>query len=274
MILKEPLFAAMRINWNDKVQNMRELAEELRIGLDSMVFLDDDPTNRAAMRTFIPEVETPELPKNPAEYAKFLISLPYFPAQALTDEDKMRGNLYVTERLRMESEKAYVSRDEFLKSLGIEIRVFEDNPVALARLSQLTEKTNQFNIKKVPLREEDIQSAIDSDDSHVFHAQVTDRFGDSGITAFALVHEKDDTWHIESLLMSCRVLGRGVEDAFVSAIAKRAEEGGASELSIAFEETSKNKPAADFIARVMNDKRTSVSSIKAPAWVTVVYEKI
>src|SRR3989344_7323670 len=100
MILRENHFAASRINWNDKSQNLRELAKELNIGLDSMVFLDDDHTNRALVRALAPEVETPDLPVDPAQYVRFLNSLPFFGSNVITDEDKMRGNLYVTERLR------------------------------------------------------------------------------------------------------------------------------------------------------------------------------
>src|SRR3989344_2492878 len=100
MILKENHISAWRINWNDKATNIRELAEELNIGLDSLVFLDDDETNRALVRGTVPEVEVPELPKNFSDYAKFLLSLPYFPKIAETDEDKMRTTFYTTELLR------------------------------------------------------------------------------------------------------------------------------------------------------------------------------
>lgn len=116
-ILKEHHFAAYRINWNDKASNIRELAKELNIGLDSMVFLDDDKTNREMVRALVPEVEVPELPESPKEYTKFLNSLDYFSTEVITDEDKMRGNLYVTERLRKEQEKAFTSKEEFLESL-------------------------------------------------------------------------------------------------------------------------------------------------------------
>ena len=117
MILKENHFAAMRINWNDKVSNMWELAQELNISLDSMVFFDDDPANRAFVRAMLPMVEVPELPADPTSYVKILLSLPYFASAAITNEDSMRGNLYVTERLRKEAEKSYPTKEDFLKSL-------------------------------------------------------------------------------------------------------------------------------------------------------------
>lgn len=269
MILKEPHFAAARINWGDKVENMRSLAQELRLGLDSMVFLDDDPLNRSAMRALLPEVETPELPHEPAEYARFLRNLPYFPAEATTDEDRMRANLYVTERLRIESERAFATKQEFLGSLRLELKMFEDDAYALARISQLTEKTNQFNTNKVPMTEEDLRRAIAAVDEHIFYAQLSDRFGDSGIVIFAHVKAERTVWRITSLLMSCRVLGRNVEDAFLSEVARRGCATGAKELIVDFVETSKNIPAAEFLSRVIPLRRVNTDALAAPSWVRI-----
>lgn len=271
MILKENHFAAMRMNWDDKVLNMSALAKELNIGLDSMVFLDDSPYNRADMRRALPEVETPDLPADPARYAKFLHSLPHFASSAITDEDKMRGNLYVTERLRKEAEKSYSGREEFLKSLGTELRFSEDDPASLSRLAQLTEKTNQFNVKKQPLSEDEIADYIRSDEHAVFHSQAIDHFGDQGIIAFALVKKGKDRWHIGSLLMSCRVLGRGIEEAFIAEIAARAKASGAKTLSVTFEPSEKNEPARVFVQQMFGDTREiPTAEVSKPHWITIV----
>jgi FkbH-like protein len=122
MILKEHHFSALKINWNDKATNVAELALELNIGLDSMVFLDDDRTNRLIVKSIHPLVEVPELPDDPKEYTKFLQSLDYFSSEVITDEDKMRGNLYVTERLRREVEKQYDNYEDYLNELGLELQ--------------------------------------------------------------------------------------------------------------------------------------------------------
>lgn len=271
MILKENHFAASRINWNNKVDNMRELAAELNIGLDSMVFLDDSPLNREAMRTFLPEVETPELPADPSHYVKFLHGLPYFEAGTITDEDKMRGNLYVTERLRREAEKKSESREAFLQSLGTEVAVFEDDLSVLARLAQMTEKTNQFNVLKRPFSERELEAFMHDGKYAVFHARALDQFGDHGIIAFALVHKQESRWHIESLLMSCRVINRGIEDAFIAAIAKRAAQEGATSLGITFEPSEKNEPARTFVERLFQGQlEAPVLQFQPPDWVTVV----
>ena len=274
MILKPNHFAAYRMNWIDKTENIRELAQELNIGLDSMVFLDDNPTNRAAMRTFVPEVETPELPADPKDYAKFLLSLPYFATFATTDEDAMRGNMYVTERLRRESEKDFTDKTEFLKTLGLELTLKKNDVSAIARLSQLSGKTNQFNSKKQPFTEKELQKYMEDSKYEVFHARTTDRFGDYGITAFALAQKNQETWYVESLLMSCRVLGRGVEKAFLSAIASVASKEGAKTFTIAFEPTEKNMPVKEFLDDIVTDNHVETARLKTPEWVTIHYEDI
>jgi len=270
MILKENNFAAMRMNWNDKAQNLRELAQELNIGLDSMVFLDDDPTNRALVRSMLPEVETPDLPADASEYARFLNSLPYFPSSAITDEDKMRGNLYVTERLRKEAEKLHESKEDFLKSLGLELTVYQDDPTSVTRLAQMAEKTNQFNIDKKPFAEDEMLGFIEDPRYRVFHGKLTDKFGDYGIVILAVVNINDYTWHITSMLMSCRAFGRDIEHAFISYIAQRAQEAGADKLNITFVESPKNAPAKEFVTKVFTDGSVPVMQIgQAPEWITL-----
>ncbi len=268
MILRENNFAAARINWNDKADNLKELAKEINIGLDSMVFLDDDPTNRALVKAILPEVETPEMPSDPSDYVKFLIQLPYFDLAALTNEDKMRGNFYVTERLRRESEKIFNNREDFLKSLKMEMQIFEDDPSQLARLAQLTNKTNQFNFNKRELLEKDIADFINSKDYRVFYGRLIDCFGDYGIIGFAVVKKGEESWQIEQFLMSCRAIGRGAEEAFLAAIAKTAKSSQAKSLSITFVQTLKNEPAKDFLEKYFKDNPVLIDNIvNSPSWI-------
>ncbi len=268
MILRQNNFAAARINWDDKASNLKELAKEINIGLDSMVFLDDDSVNRALVKAILPEVETPEMPSDPSEYVKFLIGLSYFDLTTLTDEDKMRGNLYVTERLRRESEKSFGNQQEFLKSLGLELQIFTDDPSQLARLAQLTGKTNQFNFNKHELSEKDIADFINNKDYRVFYGRLTDCFGDYGIISFAVVKKGAELWQIEQFLMSCRAIGRGVEEAFLAAIAKVAKDNQAKKLLITFVQTEKNKPAKDFLEKYFKDNPAPIDNIiNSPYWV-------
>ncbi len=275
MILKEHHFAAARMNWNDKAENLRELAKELNIGLDSMVFLDDDPTNRELVRAILPEVLVPELPDDPSRYARFLNSLGVFESAAITDEDKMRGNLYVTERLRREEEKTAQSKEEFLAGLGLELTVYMDDASALDRLAQLTEKTNQFNVLKRPYTAEELKTFVDKPDRHVIYARLQDKFGDYGIIALAIIEQQGETWHLSTLLMSCRVFGRGVEDAFLASIAELARAAGARYLTIAFEETEKNLPAREFVERRFGERRSmAADAATMPVWLNSTYEKL
>lgn len=269
MILKENHFAAHRINWNDKAQNIQELAKELNIGLDAMVFLDDDPTNRELVRALVPEVETPELPSDPKDYTKFLHGKQYFNSEAITDEDKMRGNLYVTERLRKEQEKEFANKEDFLASLNLELSIYEDDDSCLPRLVQLTEKTNQFNTEKRPFTEEELRGFIKSPNHTIFHGQLVDTFGDYGVIVFALVDIQKEVWHIRSMLMSCRVFGRDVEAAFLAEITKRAYERGAKRMTISFSSSEKNAPAKEFVDRHFKEGYMSVAeNTPTPAWIT------
>ena len=268
MILKEHHFAALRINWDDKVKNLRELAQELNIGLDSMVFLDDDPVNRLLVRTILPEVEVPDLPEDPKQFVKFLQSLPYFRIEVVTDEDKMRGSFYVTERLRKEHEKKFTLPKDFLKSLETEVHSYLDDPVCAPRLAQLTAKTNQFNTNKQPMSEDEIRRYVADPKYAVFHAEAKDRFGNHGIIAFALVNKIEQKWIIESLLVSCRVLGRGIEEAFLESIRKSAMHHGAEWLEIVFSPTAKNQPAKNFVEKHFNEYTLPVAKEDfMPGWV-------
>lgn len=275
MVLKEKNFAAIRINWKDKSDNIRELAKELNIGTDSMVFIDDDPVNRALVRATLPEVEVPELPVDPSNYAKFLISLPYFALTAITDEDRMRGNLYVTERLRKEAEKNFRSRKKFLKDLGLEFHIFTDEPSTVARLAQMTEKTNQFNFNKQPMSEKKILNLIKNPKYKVFYGRLIDRFGDYGITNFAVAEDKGSLWNISHFLMSCRVIGRDVEKAFISSIARSAKVSKIKKISTTFIQTDKNKPAEEFVKKLFKKNIMPVHTfLKPPGWIKIKYGKI
>lgn len=274
MILKKNNFSAMRINWNDKAENIREMARELNIGLDSMVFLDDNPAERLAVSSTIPEVEVPELPADPKDYASFLINLPYFEKNIITDEDKMRGSMYVTERLRKKEEENYKSKDEYLKALGVQVLFYVNDKSAVSRLAQLTEKTNQFNSNKMPLTEDEILALMKNKNARVVHISASDRFGDYGIIGLAIIKIKGEEWNIESLLMSCRALDRGIEEVFLGAMGKTAKDEGVKKISVEFRKTDKNKPAEDFISKYLPDGSLPVDNAEniMPSRVKLIYK--
>ncbi|MDP3645908.1 MAG: hypothetical protein Q8R25_02375, partial [bacterium] len=136
---------------------------------------------------------------------------------------------------------------------------------------QMTEKTNQFNVKKRPMTEAEIQRFMDSKEYAVFHARAVDQFGDHGIIAFALVQKRGSEWHIESLLMSCRVIGRGIEEAFIAEIAARAISSGANDVSVTFERSEKNEPAREFVDRIFgSERKIFADKMEMPEWITIV----
>jgi FkbH-like protein len=271
MILKEQHFVTHRINWDDKAANVASIAEELNIGLDSVVFFDDNPLHRAAVRTFLPDVEVPELPESPLLYAKTLLSLPYFPSHAMSNEDALRGNLYVTERLRQEAEKQFIAKEDFLTSLSLEAFIATDDREAVARIAQLTDKTNQFNTQKIPLTEEDVRTRMERDTDHIYTMRVTDRFGDYGLIGVVIVRSEGTRWRVEQFIMSCRILGRGVEDALLATLLGDARKAGATEVSFDFVPTEKNAPARTFLQRVAPEHSISPedSASTAPPWITI-----
>ena len=224
----------------------------------------------------MPEVTVPELPADPREYTKFLNSLDYFETTVITDEDKMRGNLYVTERLRKEVEKQSTSKEDFLDSLSLELTVYKDDESCLPRLAQLTEKTNQFNTKKSPLTESQIETFSRSNTHSVYYGRLQDTFGDYGVVIFGLIEKQEKVWHIRALLMSCRIFGKGVEEAFFMVVLEDAKKEGVEHITIECEETEKNAPARTFVsAYFIDDTHTlSNSSMSSPSWITTQYENI
>ena len=258
MLLRRENFVASRINWQDKASNLRELAAELNLGLDSFVFLDDNPAERGLVRQSCPEVMTPDLPRDPALYTRLLLSLDIFETLSLTDEDLRRGELYREQQGRREfkagakASTTDASGDLTAYLAGLEMRVTLSSatPFTLPRIAQLLNKTNQFNLTTRRLSEAQVQAMASAPaEWGVYAVSVADRFGDSGLTGAAIVKKSTEVWEIDSFLLSCRVLGRGVEDALLVYLLKEARSAGVPHVRGLFLPTAKNSPAAGFYAR-------------------------
>ena len=257
MILRRTHFAAARINWQNKAANLREIAHELNLGLDSLVFLDDNPAERGLVRQELPEVLTPEMPRDPALYTRLLQGLDVFETLALTEEDKRRAQLYQEQQARKELEERLTPTEggsgdltEYLAALKMTVTLAEATPFILPRIVQLINKTNQFNMTTRRYTEAQVQAmALAPTEWGVYSVNVADRFGDSGLTGVAIVRKETESWEIDSFLLSCRVLGRGVEDALLTYLVNRARNAAAAELRGVFLPTSKNAPAAGFYER-------------------------
>jgi len=248
MILQEEHFANLKINWNDKVTNLREIAQEVNIGLDSMVFFDDDKINRDFVRSTLPEVLTIEMPEDPALYVQTLMELNDFNVTKITEEDKKRGKMYVEQRKRTEFQKVTTDFKEYLKELNIKIFIKNANEFTIPRISQLTLKTNQFNLTTKRYQEEDIRNFSHDDKKIVGCARVEDKFGDNGITGVFIIDKEDSKeWIIDTFLLSCRIIGRGVEEGIINHIITLAKKNNASKIIANFIPTKKNKPSESFL---------------------------
>ncbi len=250
MILREEHFSCMKINWNNKVDNILEIANELNIGLDSMVFFDDDPVNREYMRVNLPQVLTVEIPQDVSEYSQILMNMNDFDVLKITDEDTSRGKMYLQDRQRKEFEKSAPNLGDFLKQLDIKLKIKKANDFTIPRISQLTLKTNQFNLTTRRYQEEDIRKFVaNQEDYLVGCGQIEDKFGDNGITGvFIIKKENKSEWLIDTFLLSCRIMGRGIEDGILSHILQRAKDEGVNIVKGEFISTKKNKPCEGFLS--------------------------
>jgi FkbH-like protein len=251
MVLRESHFAAQRINWQPKPANLREIAAELNIGVNSLVFLDDNPVERAAVRAELPEVLCPDLPADPAYYRQCLLGLEAFDVLGVTEEDRIRNKSYAQQksRQRFESEHRDGSLDDYLTQLETRVEITSATPAALPRLAQLTQKTNQFNLTTRRYAASEIQD-LQAEGAIVLGMRVIDRFGDSGVVGLAVaVSRPCQTWELDVLLLSCRVIGRGVETALLARVADEVRDRGGTRLLGWFLPTERNAPARDCYER-------------------------
>ena len=246
MVLKEDNFTCIRINWNDKAVNMKEISDELNIGLDSMVFFDDDPVNREYVKSNLPEIQTVEI-SDPSNSSKILKSMNDFQVLKITDEDTTRNKMYLEQRKRTELKTQVGDLQDFLKQLSISVKIKNADNFTIPRISQLTLKTNQFNLTTRRYQEEDIKKFSQDKDKIVECAQVQDKFGDNGITGVYVINKDNkQEWTIDTFLLSCRVIGRGVEDGMLYQIIEKARKEGVSKVRGEYIKTKKNKPAENF----------------------------
>ena len=252
LILKREHFSAVRINWQDKATNITAIAEELNIGLDSMVFVDDNPGERELVKQLLPQVEVPDFPDKPYLLMPFFKSLveKYFRIYAVTDEDRAKTAQYQANALRNAEQSRFSDLEGYLYSLDMRLDISPADEHNLPRIAQMTQKTNQFNLTTRRYSETDVQQRLDAG-WHIFCMNVSDRFGDSGITGTVFLEPIDDiTVNIDTLLLSCRILGKGIEDAFVKTVLNLLRLDGYRKVTADYLPTSKNGQTADFYDRM------------------------
>jgi FkbH-like protein len=248
LLLRPAHFACRRINWVEKCENLREIAKELNIGTDAIAFLDDNPVERECVRAGLPEVTVIELPPDPWQYAHVLRECPVFERLALSAEDRERGQLYSKQRQRTELQKSCNSLDDFYRALGQEVEIAQVGPETIARASQLTQKTNQFNLTTIRYSEQQLAEVARGEGNRIMSVRVRDRFGDNGIVGLAITREIGEICEVDTFLLSCRVIGRSVETVLLAHLIEEAKRRGVRRLRGWFLPTKKNAPAQDFYA--------------------------
>jgi FkbH-like protein len=248
MILKEEHFAAIRINWDDKVSNIKSLAKELNIGLMSLVFIDDDQLNRDMVNKLLPEVLVIDMPRDPSLYVDQLKQINCFDTFVLTSEDRLKGQMYYEQKQREHLKRDVTDIKSYLRMLNISVIIRHASNQDVPRISQLTQKTNQFTLTSKRYSEENIFSLIKNSIFHVLVITVKDKFGDNGLTGVAIVkkNKKKSVWRIETFLISCRIIGREAENVLLSYIIKQAKKENVKFVIGVFIKTQKNDPAKNF----------------------------
>lgn len=256
MVLKEEHFAAAKINWQDKVLNLRELAEEINIGLDSMVFIDDEPANREMVRGALPEVAVIDLPNDPSQYYKTLSNYKGFSSFEYTPEDQGRGRMYLSEKKRREFKNKITDLDSFLRKLELKITIRPISSFSVPRVAQLTQKTNQFNLTTRRYQEEDIKN-LQKRGAKIWTLEASDRFGDYGMTGVIIVKDNQANWEIDTLLLSCRILGKKIEEQFLGYILDQLKKTKPKAVIGKYIPTTKNVQTKDFYGQMGFQKTDS-----------------
>ena len=247
MRIRELHLAVKRVNWDAKTDNLSSIAEELNIGRDALLFLDDSAYEVELVRNQLPEIEAWQVPEALQSYPQqFRRLMARFASLTRSAEDAQRGEQYREEQRRREERNEHRSIEDFLASLGLEMTIYKDDPALVPRLAQMTQKTNQFNLTTRRYTEGDILRFIEAENVLVFAFSVRDRFGDSGVTGMAVLTLQTGRAEIDTFLMSCRVIGRKLEFALMDQVTETLKELSIPELHASFHPTSKNAQVQEF----------------------------
>lgn len=246
MLLRENNFANIKVNWNDKVTNLKSISKELNIGLDSLVFVDDSKFETNMVIHYLPEVKVINLPKDPTRYQDILNSSGFFDSLTFSEEDKLRGQMYCSENKRKKFKAQFTNLEEYYRSLEMELIICNADDFSISRIAQLTQRTNQFNLTTQRFSESEIRDMSNSNDYKVLSIRLKDHFGDAGIIGVAILNYMEDHAIIDAFLLSCRVIGRGIEDVSLKLCMEQAKSLGKQEIHGLYIKTRKNDIASDF----------------------------
>ena len=251
MLLKLDHIAVFQANWNDKATNIQAIAEELSLGLDAMVFLDDNPAERGLVRKLLPQVAVPELPEEAAYYARTLAAAGYFEAVAFATEDLKRADFYQDNAKRADLQKQVGGVDAYLASLSMTITFQPFDATGRARIVQLINKSNQYNLTTRRYTDPEVAAAENDPDVFTLQVRLADIFGDNGMISVVICRPGEaGVWDIDTWLMSCRVLGRKVEHMVLREILEHARAAGVHKLRGAYRPTDRNNLVIDHYAKL------------------------
>ena len=248
MVLGRADFAGWRIDWTDKAHHIASLAAELNLGLQDVVFIDDNPAERARVREALPEVLVPDWPADPSHYAATLEQMVCFDAPDRTWEDGARNQMYAEEKERHTDREAVGALDEWLHTLALQVSAERVNRTNVRRTIQLLNKTNQMNLSTRRLSEAELVEWVEQEGREAWVYRVEDRFGDSGLTGILSLQAVSGGGRVVDFVLSCRVMGRGVEETLLHHAVARAQVLGWEELLVEYLPTEKNKPCLDLMS--------------------------
>ncbi len=245
MLMKEEHFAVFQANWNNKAANIIAIAQELSLGIDALVFLDDNPVERDLVRRFLPAVAVPELPADPALFARTLCAAGHFEAIAFSLEDRRRADFYQANARRIALQGQSGDVDAYLESLDMVITFQPFDDTGRSRITQLINKSNQFNLTTKRYTEAEVQAAQAAPECFTLQVRLADAFGDNGMISVVICRETERDWEVDTWLMSCRVLGRKVEAAVLQEILYHARRQGIRRIIGHYRPTDRNALVAD-----------------------------
>jgi FkbH-like protein len=266
MVLRRPDFVNWRINWDDKAQNIFELVEEINIGLDSVVFIDDSPVERERVKHAIPDIFVPEWPVNPMMYIQALSSLECFDSASISSEDRARTEMYVSEQKRTQLKAKVSSAEDYYSALDLHVTYSQLEESNLKRAAQLLNKTNQMNLATRRMSEKELFEWHSNEENTIFTFEVTDRFGSYGLTGLAGVSSRGESAEVTDFVVSCRVIGRGVEQVMLSVLIEHAASVQKKKLEAEFHPTDRNDPCRRFFRDISKFEQVLSSGRELYTW--------
>jgi FkbH-like protein len=247
MVLRPEDFVAWKINWKDKAENIVALMSQLNLGLDSAVFLDDSVFERERVREALPQVFVPEMPQDPMQYPEFLCRLRCFDSLAFSAEDRVRAKMYVADQQRTAVRAQFRSTADWLAALQLRVIAEPLSTANVERATQLLNKTNQMNLRTRRLTAHELRAWAQAEGRYVWTFRVSDKFGDYGLCGVSSLMVDNDSARVMDFVLSCRVIGRGVEETIISTVAQKAKDLGYEALELEYLPTEKNRPMKDWL---------------------------